>query len=186
VEELLDRVIRELKTTVVMATHDMAQGQRLATRIAVMVGGELMQTGTPYEVFNAPKNQAIANFVGVENVFQGTVVSTEGGILGVDIGNGTIYACGNHEVEDKVQAFVRPEAVVLALEPTSTSARNGFKGRVTHVVRQGPLAHVTLDCGFTLKALITTRSAEDMDISEGRQMYAFFKVTGIHVVPLSS
>jgi tungstate transport system ATP-binding protein len=183
VEELLGRVIKELKTTVVMATHDMAQGQRLANRIAVLLNGELLQTGTPYEVFNAPRNRAIADFVGVENVFEGAVVSNEEGILGIDIGKGVVHAYGKYEVGDRVQAFIRPEEVVLALQPMSTSARNVYMGRVTHVVRQGALARVTLDCGFTLKALVTTRSAEDLGLVEGSQVCAFFKVTGMHVVP---
>lgn len=183
VEDLLGRVIRELKTTVVMATHDMSQGQRLATRIAVLLNGELLQTGTPHEVFNAPRDRAIADFVGVENVFEGTVVSNEEGIIGIQVDGGVVHAYGDFPVGQRVHAFIRPEEVVLALQPMSTSARNVYTGHVIQVVRQGALARVSVDCGFTLKALVTTRSADELGLVEGSQVCAFFKVTGMHVVP---
>ena len=71
VEGLITRVIRELHTTVIMATHDMAQGQRLADQIGVLIGGEMLQVGNPGEIFNLPNSMQVAHFVGVENVLEG-------------------------------------------------------------------------------------------------------------------
>ena len=51
VEEVLARVIGEQRTTVVMATHDMTQGQRLAGRIGVLMNGEILQVGSPHDIF---------------------------------------------------------------------------------------------------------------------------------------
>jgi tungstate transport system ATP-binding protein len=182
VEVLLTRIIGELKTAVIMATHDMAQGQRLATRMAVLLDGRILQTGTPLEVFYAPWSRAVADFVGVENVFEGKVVSNDDGIAGIAIAGGMVHAIGDFQAGEEVQAFIRPEEVVLALKAMPTSARNVFWGNVAVIARQGPIAYVTIDCGFPLRALITARSAEDMGLKAGMRVCAFFKVTGMHVV----
>ena len=79
IEELISRVMHEYDTTIIMATHDMAQGQRLAKRIGVLIDGKILQTGEPREVFNSPKNREIAEFVGVENIIDGVIISNEKG-----------------------------------------------------------------------------------------------------------
>jgi tungstate transport system ATP-binding protein len=182
VETLISRVIGELDTTVIMATHDMAQGQRLATRLGVLLNGEISQTGSPVEVFSTPRNKAIADFVGVENIFEGRVVSNEDDLIAIEIDGCVIDAYGGFAVGEAVHAFIRPEEVVLALHEMSTSARNSFHGPISHIARQGPLAHVTVDCGFPLSALVTVRSVEEMGLAEGGMVRAFFKATGVHVV----
>jgi arginyl-tRNA synthetase len=51
--------------TMMMATHDMFQGQRLADRMGVLISGEIMQTGDPREIFSLPQSKKIAEFVGI-------------------------------------------------------------------------------------------------------------------------
>jgi tungstate transport system ATP-binding protein len=54
IEEVLFRIIGEKKTAVVMTTHNMSQGQRLANRVGVLLGGQLLQTGSVHDIFNLP------------------------------------------------------------------------------------------------------------------------------------
>lgn len=63
IEETLARIIAGHRITVVMTTHDMAQGRRLADRVGVLIGGELLQTGPPEEVFHSPKDERVAAFM---------------------------------------------------------------------------------------------------------------------------
>jgi tungstate transport system ATP-binding protein len=64
IEEVLMKVAREHRTTLVMSTHDLAQAQRLARIVGVMIDGEIAQSGPPQEVFGAPDNSQIARFIG--------------------------------------------------------------------------------------------------------------------------
>lgn len=66
-EELIQNIFRQYKTTIIMATHDLSQGRRLANRIGVMVNGEILQVGNADDIFSAPSNREVAEFVGVEN-----------------------------------------------------------------------------------------------------------------------
>jgi tungstate transport system ATP-binding protein len=72
VERIIARVIEEEKATVLMATHDMLQGQRLAGRIGVLIDGELLQVGRPQEVFEMPGNRRVAAFVRADDFLRGT------------------------------------------------------------------------------------------------------------------
>lgn len=65
IEELISHLIQKLNTTVIMATHDLPQGRRLAGRICVLMDGEVVQVGTSSEIFGAPVSGQVARFVGV-------------------------------------------------------------------------------------------------------------------------
>ncbi|MFC1987731.1 ABC transporter ATP-binding protein [Chloroflexota bacterium] len=182
IEEVVRNIRHQRDTTIIMATHDMLQGQRLADRACVLLDGEIQQTGDWKEIFNFPRSKEIADFAGVENIIKGVIVSSEDRDVTIDIGGNIIEAISDYPIEEEVCACVRPEDVTLAVSKLSSSARNSFVGEITRTVSMGPLTRVELDCGFPLVCLITKRSAEELDLKKGRQVYATFKATGVHVI----
>ena len=182
IEELITSIIQRYATTIIMATHDMSQGQRLADRIGVLINGELLQTGSSRDVFTSPRNREVAEFVGVENIIDGVIVSSEDKVATIDIGGRFIEAISDYAVGEEVCACVRPEDITLVTSKVSSSARNSFTGEITRVVVMGPLARVEIDCGFPLIALVTKRSAEELRLKKGKQVFANFKATGVHVL----
>ena len=66
------------RTTFVFVTHDQDEALSMATRIAIMSGGEVAQTGTPREVYDQPVNRFVADFVGETNFLTGTVATEDG------------------------------------------------------------------------------------------------------------
>ena len=182
IEKLVTDVIKKSDMTVLMSTHDMFQGQRLAHRMGVLIGGEILQTGDPREIFSLPQSRKIAEFVGVENMLGGVIAFNTEGIVDIKLEGAVVEAISNLGVGEKVYACVRPEEITLARTKESTSARNTFNGGITRIVLFGPLARIELDCGFLLVALITKRSAEEMNLQTGNRVYASFKATGVHVI----
>lgn len=182
IEELIENIIHRYDTTIIMATHDMSQGQRLADRIAVLINGEILQTGVPRDVFSSPRNREVAEFVGVENIIDGVIASSQDKVVTIDIGGGVIEAISDYAIGEEVCACVRPEDVTLALSRVSSSARNSFIGEITRVVSLGPLSRIEIDCGFRLVALVTKRSAEGLNLARTKKVYATFKATGVHIV----
>ena len=77
IEDLIVRINREFGTTIIMSTHDMIQGQRLADRIGVVMNGRLVQTGNPGEIFYQPGGE-IARFVGIDAILAGSSPGTRG------------------------------------------------------------------------------------------------------------
>jgi len=182
IEDILTDIIKQFSITVVMATHDMAQGQRLADRIAVLVNGEIVQVGRSNDIFFSPTNREVAEFVGMENIIDGVVVSNEGEMTAIDVNGTLIEAVTDYSPGEDVSVCIRPEDVTVALARLSSSARNSLEGTITWTVSSGPLCRVEIDCGFPLIALVTRRSAEEMGLEKGTQVFGTFKAVSIHVI----
>lgn len=182
VEEVICDVIREKKAAVVMATHDMVQGQQMASRVGVLLKGKLMQLGSPTEIFHSPESHTVAEFVGIENMLSGRVSDNEGDMLKVSVDGTRIEAVPDKIASGDVYVLVRPEDITLSLASNVTSARNVFRGTVAGLTPVGPLMRVEMDCGFRLLALVTRNSAEDLQLEEGKEVWASFKATATHVI----
>jgi tungstate transport system ATP-binding protein len=182
IEEFILRFNRDHGMAIVIATHEMAQGQRLAHRIGVMMEGKLIQVGTPADIFYASSDIRVARFVGVENILKGSIASNDGGLAQISVNGHSLEAVTHHRTGEEVHVCIRPEEITVSLETSSSSARNTFSGEVKLMALSGPLARVEIDCGFTLVALITKRSADDLGIKVGQQVHAFFKATAVHVI----
>jgi tungstate transport system ATP-binding protein len=182
IEDLIAGIIKQNTITVIMATHDMEQGQRLAHKISVLVDGEIVQTGNAHEIFTSPRNRQVAEFVGMENIIDGVVVSNEGDMAAIDVHGKKIEAITICGVGQKVSVCIRPEDVTIALARVSSSARNSLAGTISWTAFSGPLCRVEIDCGFPLIAMVTKRSAEEMDLKRGTQVYGTVKSVSIHVL----
>ncbi len=182
IEEVLAHIIGEKKTTVVMATHDMSQGQRLASRIGVMMNGEILQTGTPGAIFSTPQNKEVAQFVGVENILSGVIANREDNLVTIDVDGYPIQAISDYGTGEKVHTLIRPEDITLALRKDASSARNTFEGRITRLLPVGALVRVEVACGFPLLVVVTKRSAQDLKLTVDKKVYATFKATAIHII----
>ena len=182
IEDLITDIIKRDVITVIVATHDMAQGQRLADKISVLVSGEVVQTGGVKEIFTSPRNQQVAEFVGMENIIDGVVKTNEGNMAAIDVNGAIIEAITEYGVGEEVSVCIRPEDVTVALSRISSSARNSLAGTISWTVFSGPLCRVEIDCGFPLVALVTKRSAEEMGLKKGTQVYGTVKAVSIHVI----
>ncbi len=184
IERLVTRMNRDRGMTVVMNTHDMLQGQRVAQRIGVMIGGDILQVGSPREIFYAPESTKIANFVGVDNIHDGKVLRREHQITAVEVA-GTILYVGESppEQSDRVKVIFRGEDVTLGIGKTAqTSARNILNGTIAEISDIAPFVHIKVDCGFPVSALVTVRSAEEMDLSEGKPAWVSIKASALHLI----
>ena len=186
IEDLIVRINRKFKTTIVMSTHDMIQGQRLADRIGVIVSGRLVQTGTSSEIFYQPVGRDIARLVGIEAITGGTVEKNTGGHALIRIGEVCIEAMTPLAPGSRVALYIRPEEVTL--DPANdimrrSSVRNQLPGRIQKMVPQGPFIRVLIDCGIVLVALITRRSCTELGFSVGSTVTASIKATAIHILP---
>lgn len=191
-----DTLRSELKTFLnragvpaIYVTHDQLEALALADKMAVMKDGALLQVGTPSEIFNAPASEAVANFVGVETVLDGTVLSVSEGMAAIGIGDRILHALANDAAaaNASVLACIRPEDVALArtTHPDS-SVRNQFPARVTAVAAAGPLFKITLDAGFPLVAYVSKQSYLELGLVSGVALIASVKATAVHLIGRAS
>jgi tungstate transport system ATP-binding protein len=186
IEDLILRINRDFNTTVIMSTHDMVQGQRLADRMGVIANGKLVQTGCGTEIFYQPKSRDIARFVGMDVIIGGIIEENTAGHALIRVGEVSFEAMSDLPAGRNVAAYFRPEEVTLAQAvsvPIKSSVRNQFHGKIARMVQYGPFVRVTVDCGFVLTALITRRSCSELGLTAGASVVAGVKATAIHVLP---
>jgi len=184
IREDLVRLIREMKLTTVYVTHDRTEALIVADRIVMMERGMILQDGSPFEVFNYPASEIVANFVGVETILPGRPVSSWDGLTRIEIDGSEIEVVGEYKDNEKVLVCIRPEEVLIeeAGEEHHTSARNHFLGRVAGLLNMGALIKVDLDCGFPLVSYITKQSREELGLEVGSVVRAAFKASAVHVI----
>ena len=185
-EALLDdlaRILKETRTTTVLATHEPMDALRLAGRIAVLNQGRIVQEGPALEVLHAPADPFVAEFVGMETFLAGRAAVTARGEFQVEAGGRAVVALGQVEPGAEVRIGIRPENVTLLRPPGDPgSARNHLPGTVTRIVPRGPFFKVELDCGFPLAAYVTAVSLEELGLAHGSPVVAAFKATAVHVL----
>lgn len=176
-QEELQRIHNILGTTTVHITHDFSESIALGNRIGVMHDGEIVQVGTPEEVFRHPNSQFVAEFVGAENIIRGKAVK---GAVNVapDI---NIKAVSNNK-SGNVTLTIRPEDIILSREPVVSSAQNSLPGRIVNLANKGPVYRITIDSGIMLTAFVTPQSVEQMALNSGDNIWATFKSTAVHIM----
>jgi molybdopterin-binding protein len=177
-------ILRRRRTTAVLVTHDRGEAQALGDRVAVVLGGRLLQVDHAGQVFRAPISEEVARFVGVETLLDCRVRTVTGGLAILEAGKQSIEVAQPAEAGEWVRLCIRPEDVTLSA-PTGaspSSARNHLAGQIVRLAASGPHVRVTIDCGFPLVALVTQRSVDELRLATGSPVTAQFKATAPHLL----
>ena len=186
IEDLILKINKERHTTIILSTHDMIQGQRLADRIGVIIEGRMAQIGSTNDIFYQPVCKDIARLIGIDTTLNGMVKKNDRGHAEIEIGDSIFEAITSVPAGQRVALYIRPEEVTLILPDSvscKTSARNQIFGTISRIVQFGPYIRVTIDCGSPLTALITRRSCGELGLAIGTAVIAGVKATAIHVIP---
>jgi spermidine/putrescine transport system ATP-binding protein len=153
----LKRIQRELGLTVLMVTHDQEEALALSDRLAVMRAGRIEQEGTPRQLYDAPTNPFVAEFLGRAN------------LLADDRSGGWL--------------LVRPEQLRLQAHGP-TDGERGQRARIVDVSFQGSLLQVTLaqEVGPPLLAQVSRQDGEG-SLRSGEVVWAVWDPATAHPLP---
>ena len=164
----LKEVHEHLKLTLIYVTHDQVEALTFADQVMVMYEGELVQTGTPQELFENPKHKFVGYFIGSPGMnflpctLDGNVAQIDGALIELD---DETAALGN-KIKGKLEIGIRP----MFLECHATSVVGGIATRVKAVEDQGNFKIVTVSlAGHTLRA----RLPEDQAVPENEAWLRF-------------
>jgi len=166
---------RELGFTALHVTHSFEEAVSLGDRVGVMLDGRLVQVGPVREVFSKPKSEEVARFLGFENVIEGIAEGRKLRANGLEIEL-------PFEASGRVRVGLRPEDMIISLEPMRSSARNEFKAVIESVEELGPIVRVNLLAGgISLRAFVTRSSMIEMNLTPGKTVWVGFKASALHV-----
>ena len=114
--------------TFVVVTHDQEEAMTLSTRIAVMDRGRFIQTGTPTEIYEYPRDRFVADFIGSANILDGKVVSNLEGTIEVSTYLGKFAFKSNSNISEGSDLFVglRPEKISISKAASKSKNITGF------------------------------------------------------------
>jgi multiple sugar transport system ATP-binding protein len=129
---------KQLDATTIYVTHDQVEAMTLADKIVVLKDGEIMQVGSPMELFNAPTNEFVAGFLGSPkmNFFDGNLSKvTKNGSTGSFVGEGFTansirLTSPKKQAEEKIRLGIRPQHLQIHVKGT-------LSGKVTLVEKLG-------------------------------------------------
>ncbi|WP_259519784.1 ABC transporter ATP-binding protein [Halanaeroarchaeum sp. HSR-CO] len=174
----LESIQAETDVTVLHVTHGREEAIRLADRLAVMKDGEIVQTGTTETVFEEPNSRFVAQFVGTENVFEGTA-TWDGDSTSVELESGLEIEASDR-AEGETLACIRPEYVsVRADQPTDGQ---WIDGELVGVSRREAAVQLDVEAGVEITARLTTSAYAALDAAVGDTVFVGVDPESIHLI----
>lgn len=134
------RLVKDLKLTALHVTHDQEEAMSISDRVIVMKKGQIIEAGTPMNLYVRPKKIFTANFVGEANFLNGKITEKSGTTTHVDVGGGLhlIVNNGKETVDKRIVIAFRPEFAVFE----SKTKINKLSGKVIDVLYSGSIVRV--------------------------------------------
>ncbi len=162
----LVNIIETVGVTVVMVTHDQEEAMTMASRIAIMSKGRVLQVGTPKEIYEHPRNKFVADFIGNVNLFPGKLSVDETDHCAVTTSIGEIQV--GHGVSGTlnmlVSIAVRPEKIEISKTRPTKVERNLFQGRVKEIGYLGSYTTFILAASDGSRVRITEANSTRHDL----------------------
>jgi ABC-type sugar transport system ATPase subunit len=178
------RSINQMGTTVLHVTHHFEEAVSLATQVAVLDNGNMLQQGTPDEVFHHPKSKFVADFTGMKNFYKVKVTNLlPDGLARVHI-NETLVDMVLLDVPGVTEGFIliRSTDIILSENETGMSTANNLESTVLEIVPSGYGYEVLLDAGIHLYVQITAASQEKLSLIKGKKIWACFKAPAVRLI----
>jgi len=140
--EEIRRLKEELDLTIIFVTHDQEEAFSISDRVAVLNGGKIQQLDTPDVIYNQPKNEFVANFVGQANIINGRIESDkESQYFKSDHVEFKIGSNDVHFSEEAIyKAIIRPERITL-------NDDSSVKGTITKLLYNGNFTRYFVQVG---------------------------------------
>jgi len=166
----IKRICEQFTTTMLYVTHAQDEAMYLSDEIAIMNEGEIVEEGTPLEIYNWPQKFFTMDFMGFSNTFSGLMVENSGSGITVafnsdeydfpEIEEGAIHS-------DELRICFRPKhARILSLNETSESEEATFVGTLTSKSLTRDFVEYTVDCRGTELMVRSSDTSEADDVPD--------------------
>jgi spermidine/putrescine transport system ATP-binding protein len=175
---VLTKLQRELGITFVYVTHSQSEAFAMADRVVIMSKGEIAQIGSARDIYRTPANRFVAEFVGRNNIFTGTVNAA---------GN-VETAAGTFELDSRAQPGAAVSVVVaadvMAISATRPAVRNSLSAQLISEEFVGSMVTLFFEAagGMEVKVQVQERLLEGIPREPGQQLYLSFDPSHAHVL----
>lgn len=178
---LVKNAAKKYGTTVLHVTHDFDDVWAMADKSVVLRYGEILQVGTPEEIFSQPNSDFVADFVGA-NIFKAKVVRKEGDLSVLEANGFEVISISQVNIGDEFRVAIRPENIIIEKDKTISSVQNELAAKILKIEKKGFLVEMdVLVGGETLVVVITSNSYDNLKLCEGSSVYLSFKAVNVNL-----
>ena len=183
---VLTRLQRELGITFVYVTHSHSEAFAMADRVVIMSQGEIAQIGKPREIYRAPANRFVAEFVGRNNILMGAIETVEGNRVTLNTAVGQFAApieLNPPTADDAASIVIAADMVRIAREPSN--ADNTVEATLISEEFVGSIVTLFLEAadGTEFKVQLQERALADLDIHAGGKFHLSWATDDVHLLP---
>lgn len=169
----ITRLAHNLGITTVYVTHDQTEALTMSDRVAVFNDGRIQQLAPPTELYEAPVNSFVAQFIGENNTLEGTVKEITNGVALVQLDDGELIDCKPVNVSqpgERTRVSIRPERVEYNKSRLQEGAHT-LKAEVLEFIYMGDIFRTRLRVAGNDEFIIKTRNAPDQTrLQPGQQI----------------
>jgi len=167
----IKHIHESIGVTVVYVTHDQGEALTMSNRIAVFNDGKVQQLSSPDKLYEEPENSFVAQFIGENNTFAGSISDISGNTCKVKLNSGDEILANPISVKakgEKTKVSLRPER---ALINPKEKMDNNFKGKIKEVIYHGDHTRVRINLlGNDQFILKIPNSTSNLDIKLGNEI----------------
>ncbi len=173
---------------ILYVTHDRGEVFALGERAIVLENGKLIAQGTPHEVLNAPRREAVAQLAGFENIFDATVESLHEaqGTMTCRLASTAVtleVPLSQVAAGGAVRVAVRAGDILLATtRPQDISARNIIPGVLLSLEQRDFMITAQVDCGVRFEVHLTPGARDSLQLHAGREVWLVLKTHSCQMV----
>jgi len=171
----LKRLQEQIEKTFVFVTHSQEEAFTMSDRIAIMNKGKVVQVGAPLEVYQNPDSEFVAEFLGVSNIFSGTVTSAHGETVTIDTGDYTFTVTDTAQSQtpgDEAGFIVANERLNIGDEGANT-----LEGTIRDTIFKGPSTEYTVRLDESGEEVTVHESTGEVLHEEGTAVTVSFEPT---------
>ena len=172
---------------ILYVTHSREELFALGERVIALEQGRVVAEGDPHQVLSAPRQEALAQLAGFENIFDATVtaIHEQSGTMTCRLGEATEMEVplGHAAAGDPIRIAIRAGDILLAVsEPYGISARNRLPGRIVSLNRRDYLVVARVDCGTAFEVHLTPAAEASLALKPGALVWLIIKTHSCHIV----
>lgn len=187
IEDLVIEYNKYRNTTVILATHNLMEAQKISDRMAVMISGNFVQIADPVTLFQRPVSKDVAELIGINNVFTGVILSNSGKTV-IKTGTLEVVITPNREIAEileqtQIYWAVRPEEIRITNEKPEDFEGNYFKAIVRDMKVYGIICLLIVETNrISFAAQVTLHSKNYSNIKSGSEVFISWDYEAVHVM----
>ncbi|MEO1458159.1 MAG: ABC transporter ATP-binding protein [Pseudomonadota bacterium] len=182
---VLTRLQRELGITFVYVTHSQSEAFAMADRVVIMSEGRIAQVGRPRDIYRAPANRFVAEFVGANNILSGRVTDTGAGLAVEGAAGRFRIAEGMAGTGEAVSFVVAADRMQLLPDPAAPPGENTIPATLISEEFVGSVVTLFLEGadGAEYKVQVQERALAALDTAPGAAFHLSWAAEHAHLLP---